>query len=110
MTDTEAIVGFSKSKIAPPTTLMPISASAIASQDITATLVTAKTLLLLISGHQFDKTVTPTHFEPTQSSASKSQHIVKLPFRAPSNAKAFPGDAEVQLDLLLANQHTIMAN
>ena len=44
------------------------------------------------------------------SSKGQSHHIIKLPFRAPSNAEAFPDATEVHMDLLLANQHTIMAN
>ena len=80
------------------------------SQEISATLVTTKTLPLLTLRPQLDRLATLTCSEPAQSSASQSHHTIKLPSRAPSNAKAFLGAAEVQMDLLLANQHTIMAN
>ena len=105
--ETEAVM-VSKPEIVPPTTLMhnPI----IASQDIPTTLTTAHTLLLLTSGSQFDKTATSARSEPAQSSASQSHHIAKLPSRAPSQADAFPEPSEIQLDLILANQHTFMAN
>ena len=83
VTETEAAV-VSKPETTPPTTLMPTLASVTASQDIVATLTTAKILLLLTSGPQFDRTATRTHSEPTQSSTSQSHHTTKLPSRAPS--------------------------
>ena len=59
---------------------------------------------------KFDKTTTPAIFELAQSSASQSLHIVKLLSGAPSNAEAFPNATQVQMDLLLTNQHIIIAN
>ena len=85
-------------------------ATTTASQDIPATLTTAKTLLLLTSEPQFDRTVTPARSEPTLSSASRSHHTGNLPTRAPSNAEAFPDLTVIQIDFILANQHTFMAN
>ena len=89
---------------------MPNLVLATASQDISATLTTAKTLLLLTSGHQFDKTVTPFHSKSAKSLESQSHHTAKLPSRAPSNAYAFIDPTEIQMDLILTNQHTLIAN
>ena len=94
----------------PPTTPMPIQASITTSQDIAATPTTAKTLLLLTSAPHFDRTATPACFVSAKSLESNSHHTKKLPSGAPSNAKAFPYAVEVQMDLLLANQHMIIAN
>ena len=76
-------------------TLMPYLAIATAFQEILATSVTAKTLLLLTSRPQFDRTATPVVSEPAQSSTSQSCHIAKLPSRTPSNADAFLDVIEV---------------
>ena len=103
-------VGASEPEAAPKSTQMPYPAIATGSQEIPATLVTAKTLLLLTSRPKFDRTVTPIDFEPAQSSASQSGHTAKLPFKAPSNVDAFLDATEVQMHLLLANQHTLMEN
>ena len=79
-------------------------------QDIRTTPVTTQTLLLLTFTPKYDKTATLAISKPQPSSASHSQHTKKLPSEAPSFAGVFPSDTEVQIDLLLANQHTIMAN
>ena len=84
--------------------------SATVFQDVPATPVTAQILLLLTSTPKYDKIATPIVSEPQQSSASHSQHTEKLPSGDPSSAEVFPNATEVQMDLLLANQHTIMAN
>ena len=82
-------------------------ASTIASQDIPATLTTARTLLLLTSCLRFDKIATEANSEYAKSSAG---HTEKLRFEEPSTADILPNAVEVQLDLILANQRTIMAN
>ena len=65
---------------------------------------------MLTSTPKFDRKATLAISEPTQSSAIQSHHTVKLPFGAPLNAEAFLDATNVQMVLLLANQHTIMAN
>ena len=92
-------------EVALQSTPMPHLATAIASQEIPATTVTAQTLLLFTSAPEFDRVATPAISKPALSSASQSHHTMKLPFRAPSNVKAFPDAIEVRMDLLLANQH-----
>ena len=67
-------------------------------------------MLLLTSTPIYDRTATPAASEPQQSSASHSQHTKKVPTKDPSSAKVLLNAAEVQMDLLLANQYTIMAN
>ena len=89
---------------------MPHLATGTASQEIPATLVTAQTMLLLTSKPKFGKTAAPAISELAQSLASHSHHTMKLPSEGPSNIEAFPDAAKVQMDLLLANQHIIMAN
>lgn len=91
-------------------TLMPHPAIATSSQEIPATPVTTKTLLLLTFGPQFNRTSTPVIYKPAQSLASQSRHTTKLSSEATSNADAFPKVTELQMDLLLTNQHTIMVN
>ena len=78
VTETEA-AAISEPETGPLTTPMPILASVTTSQDIAATPTTAKTLLLLTFGPQFDKTTTPARSEPAQSSTSQSHHTAKLP-------------------------------
>ena len=97
-------------EVAPLSTPMPHLATVTTSQEIPATPIAVQTLLLLTSIPKFDRIATPIVFKPQLSSASHSQNIEKLPSGAPSNAEAFPNAAEVQMDLMLANQHTIMAN
>ena len=92
---------------APPTTPMPIPAFATASQEIPTTPNIAKSLLLLTCGPKFDKTVIQAESESTKSSAG---HTDKVPSGEPPTANAIPDTVEVQLDLILANQHQIMAN
>ena len=89
---------------------MPHLATAIASQEILVTLVTVQTLLLLTSTPNHDRTTTLATSEHQLSSVSHNQHIVKLPSGAPSSTEVFPNAVEVQMDLLLTNQYTIMAN
>ena len=89
---------------------MPQPITTTASQEFPATPITAQTLLLLTSTPKYDKTATLTIFEPQQSSASHSQHTEKLPSGDPSSTEVFLDAVEVQMDLLLANQHSIMAN
>ena len=110
MTKVENAVAISEPMTSQPSMLIPYPAIAITSQEFPATLVMAKTLLLLTSGPQFNRTATLAHSKPTQSSASQSRHTIKLPSGTPSNAKDFLDAAEVQVDLLLINQHTIIAN
>ena len=88
LTETRNEAVISESEAAPLSTPMPHLATATTSQEIPATLVTLQTLLLLTSTPKFDKTATPAVSEPQLSSASHSQHIVKLPSGVPSNAKA----------------------
>ena len=95
VTHLEATVVAFELEILPPTTPMPIQTSIIASQDIAATLTTAKTLLLLTLGPQFDRTTTPACSEQAKSSASHSHHIAKLPSKAPSHTDAFPKPSEI---------------
>ena len=90
----------------PPTTPMPNLASATMSQEIPATSTTAKTLLLLTSGLKFDKTAQA----GSESTKSLVGHTNKLPSGEPPTANAISDAIEVQLDLILANQHQIMAN
>ena len=108
--ETKNEAAISEFEAAPLSTPMPYLAIATTSQEIPATPVTAQTLLLLTFTLKFDRTATPAISEPQLSSASHSQHTVKLPSGVPLNAEAFPNDAEVQMDLILANQHIIMAN
>ena len=89
---------------------MPQPATAAISQEFLATPVTTQTLLLLTSTSIFDKTATPTISEPQQSSANHSHHTEKVPSEEPSSAEVLLNATEVQMDLFLANQHTIMAN
>ena len=89
---------------------MPQPATTIVSQELSATLIIAQTLLLLTSTPEYDRTATPTVSKPKQSLASHSQHTEKLLSRDPSSAEVFPNAAEVQMDLLLAKQYAIMAN
>ena len=77
------------------------------SQDIPATISTAKTLLLLTTGPKFDRTAAEATSDSTKSSAA---HIEKQPFEEPSIANVLPNAAKVQMDLIMANQQTIMAN
>ena len=101
-TGNEAVV--SKSEVATLRTLMPHLATTIASQEIHVTPVTTQTLLLLTSTPKYDKPAPPAISEHQLSSTSHSQHMVKLPSRAPSSAEVSVNAAEVQIDLLLANQ------
>ena len=89
---------------------MPQPITATASQEFPATPVIAQTLLLLIFTPIYDRIATPAVSEPQQSSANHSQHTEKVPIGEPSSAKVLLNATEVQMDLLLANQHTIMAN
>ena len=107
-TSNEAVI--SESEGATLRTPMPLPTTAIASQEIPATLVIAQTLLLLTSTPKYDRIATPTDSEHQLSLASHSHHTVKLPSGTPSSAEVSPNAAKVQMDLLLANQHTIMAN
>ena len=70
----------------------------------------AQTLLLLTSGPEFDKIATLVVFDQAQSLAQPSQHTEKLPSEAPSQAEVFPNMDDIQRDLLLSNQHALMAN
>ena len=99
-----------ESKIAPQSTPMPQPTTATASQEFPATPITAQTLLLLTSTPKYERIATPTISEPPQLSTSHSQHTENLFSGSPSSTKDFPNAAAVQMDLLLANQHTIMAN
>ena len=100
-TGNEAVV--SESEGAPLRTSMPHLAITITSHEIPGTLVTAQTLLLLTSTPKYDKIGTPTVSKQQLSSASHSQHMVKLPSEVPSSAEISPNAAKVQMDLLLAN-------
>ena len=82
-------------------------AIAIASQDNLATPSTAKTLLLLTTRPKFDRTITKDGSESMKSSAG---HTEKLLSKEPSTTDVLPNATEVQIDLILANQQTIMAN
>ena len=62
--EAEDAVDVSECKIAHTTTPMPHAATTTTSQEILATSVIAKTLLLLTSRSQFDRTTTPTRSEP----------------------------------------------
>ena len=107
MIETKATVVVSEPKTTPPTTPMAMPDLTTTSQDIAATL-TTKTLLLLTSGPQFDRIATPAYSE--HALASQSYHIAKLPSKVLSHADAFSEPSEIQMDLILANQHTLMAN
>ena len=100
MAEVEAAIAIFGPKVATP---MPNLALATTSQDMLATLTTTKTLLLLTSSPQFEQTVNHVRSASSKSSESNSHHTDKLPSGAPSNAKAFPDAAKVQMDLLLAN-------
>ena len=89
VTDTGNEVTVSESEVAPLSDLMPHLATATISQEIPATLVTAQTLLLLISTPKFDRTTTPAISEPQLSLVSHSQHTVQLSSGSPSNIEAF---------------------
>ena len=110
MTETGNEVVVFESKVALLRTPMPHLATTTASQQIPAAPVTAQTLLLLTSTPKYDITATPAVSEHQLSSASHSHHMVKLPSRAPSSVEVSLNAIEVQINLLLANQHTIMAN
>ena len=105
---TNALV--TKPETTPLTSLMPIPASTTTSHDFPTTPTTAKALLLLTSGPQFDRIETLACSAFAKSLESKSHHTDKLPYEEPSNADAFPDPAEVQIHLILANQQTFMAN
>ena len=77
------------------------------SQDIPATPSTAKTLLLLTIGSQFERPTTEALSDSRKSSAA---HTEKLPFEESSITDTLLNAAEVQMDLILANQQTIVAN
>ena len=93
-----------KPETTPLTSLMPIPASTTTSHDFPTTPTTAKALLLLTSGPQFDRIETLACSAFAKSLESKSHHTDKLPYEEPSNADAFPDPAEVQIHLILANQ------
>ena len=76
-------------------TPMPNPTTAIVSQDVPTTLVTAQTLLLLTSTPKFDRKATLTISEPQPSLASYSQHTEKLLSEVPSFAGIFPNAANV---------------
>ena len=103
----EAVVAVFEHETAPIKTPMPKPVSTTTSQDIPTTPTTAKTLLLLTSSSQFDRTTTQAISDSTKSSTGATK---KLSSGATLNVEAFPDVAIVQMDLLLANQHTIMAN
>ena len=75
------------------------------SQHDPTTPTTTNTLLLLTTGPRFDKTTS----DGAKPSAS---HTEKLPFDELSRThdNVLPNAAKVQMDLILANQQTIMAN
>ena len=106
----ETAPAIAKLEIAPLSTPMPQRATATVSQEFLATLVIAQTLLLLTSTPIFDKTASPVVSKPHQYSANHSHHTKKIPFEDPSSAEVPLNATEVQMDLLLANQHSIMAN
>ena len=87
----------------------PIQTQIQASQDIPTTLITTNVLLLLITRPKFDRTRSEDIFESAKSLAA---HIEKVPYAEPilSFAPVFPSANEIQMDLLLANQQTIMAS
>ena len=89
---------------------MPQLTTATVSQTFPTTFVTAQTSLLLTSTPIFDKTTSPAVSEPHQSSANHNHRNEKIPSEEPSSAEVPLNATEVQMDLLLANQHTIMAN
>ena len=64
VTNADNQVAISNPKATLQSTPMPYPAIATASQEIPATLVTTKTLLLLTFGPKFDKTTTYVDFEP----------------------------------------------
>ena len=103
MTETGNEATVSEHEIASLSTPMPHQAIVTTSQEIPATPVTAQTLLLLTSTPKYDRIATLTVSEPQQSSASYSQHTVKLSSRALSSTEGFLNAADVQMDLLLAN-------
>ena len=110
MTKTGNEVAVSEFEGATLRTPMPHPATATAFQKIPVTPVTAQTLLLLTSTPKYDRAATPTVSKHQLSSASHIQHMVKLPSGAPSSAEVSLNAAEVQMEVLLAHQHTIMAN
>ena len=67
-------------------------------------------MLLVTSTPIYDRTATVAIFEPQQLSASHSQCIEKMATGEHSFAEVLLNATEVQMDQLLANQHTIMAN
>ena len=80
-----------------------------ASQDVPATSTAAHTLLLLTEGPKFDKTVSQAIFESAKSSATHTNKLLSEKL-ALTPTHAFPSANKIQMDLLLANQQTIMAN
>ena len=80
---------------------MQNQATAITSQDFLTALSTAKTLLLLTTGSQFERIATEVVFDSTKSSATYTD---KLPYEELSTVDILPNVAEVHLDLILANQ------
>ena len=92
---------------APTSTPMPNPASTTASQDIPATPTSTKTLLLLTSSPKFNRIATLVGSESAKSSVGNTE---KIPSREPPTAYVLPNDIDIQLDLVLANQHLIMAN
>ena len=65
---------------------------------------TAKTLLLLTTGPRFDRIAIKAAFESTKTSAG---HTKQLLFEEPSTENVFPNAVEVQIDLIMANQHAL---
>ena len=59
---------------------------------------------------EFDKSTSPAISDQAQSSAQPSQRTEKLHFEIPSQAEVFPNMDDIQRDLLLSNQHALMAN
>ena len=64
VTELENEADVAESKIAPLNTLMPQPTTTTASQELSATLVTAQTLLLLTSSPKYNRTATPAISEP----------------------------------------------
>ena len=78
VTESEAVVAILELETAPITTLMPNPTFAIASQDIPTTPTTAKTLLLLTSGPQVDRTVTLLVLDlPSPQSLTLKSYLLK---------------------------------
>ena len=79
-----------------------------ASQDVPATPTTANAPLLLTAGLKFDRTTSETVSESAKSSAA---HTEEVPSEEPALGPTpiFSIANEIQMDLLLANQQTIMA-